>query len=213
MSAERPQGPKQGIYLDAALAAVGERVEERIDRVVERRRRRTRALVAALAGTTLLGGAVTAAALTVGAQDAPAPSYHLESVRCVEGADDSGSSYFAVRYELADSDRGRVDAEALCLGARDRLVAAPELADASPARLLALAEQLIDAASTASAGAADAGSAGATVDAHPRSASFGVLSDPGYTPPTLATCGVDETRTVLFDSGLHAVCSRGESDE
>ncbi|AYF96872.1 hypothetical protein [Protaetiibacter intestinalis] len=203
----RGDGPKEGVYLDAALSAVAERVEERIDRLVDRRRHRTRALVATLAGTTLLGGGVTAAALTIGAGDPPPPSYHLESVRCVEGADDTGASYFAVRFELLDDDRGRIRAEELCRAARDRLAASPELASATPARLLALSEQLLAATSRPLADEPET-----EIDARALSASFGALADPSFTPPTLAVCGAGDSRTVLFDIGTSALCSRGESE-
>ena len=57
-------GPKAGIHLDAAMAVVEQEVNERIDRIQDRRRRLSRVVVGALLVGTVAGGAATAAALT-----------------------------------------------------------------------------------------------------------------------------------------------------
>lgn len=201
---QRPSGPKEGIYLDAALAAVGERVDEQIDRIAARRRRRSRALVASLAATTLLGGAVTAAALTFAPEPPAAPVYELHSVRCVEGADDAAGAFYAVRFEIDAALQDRVNPEALCRAAWDRLAAAPRLVDAGPAQLLALGRELIRATSTPSAEEPKL-----PLEVTPRSSTFGALRDPAALPPVRSVCGNADADTVLFAESGTAACTSG----
>jgi hypothetical protein len=136
-------GPKEGIYLDSALGAVGERIDERIDRMVTRRRLRVRVLVAVLSVTTVVGGAATAAALTfAAAPDTSATARVEREVSCVEGADPDAEAFFAARLLVAEEDAARLDPAALCDAAGAMLAARPELADANPAQLLAVAAEL-----------------------------------------------------------------------
>lgn len=136
-------GPKEGVYLDAALGAVGERIDERIDRMVAKRRMRTRALVAVLSITTVVGGAATAAALTFATapDQSTAPPVERE-VSCVDGADPDAEAFFTARLLVAETDVARLDSTALCDAAGAMLAARPELADANPAQLLAIAADL-----------------------------------------------------------------------
>lgn len=136
-------GPKEGIYLDAALGAVGERVDERIDRMVATRRLRTRILVAVLSITTVVGGAATAAALTFATAPGEPTTRMVERVvSCVEGEDPDAEAFFAARLLVAETDAARLDSAALCDAAGAMLAARPELADANPAQLLAIAADL-----------------------------------------------------------------------
>lgn len=136
-------GPKEGIYLDATLGAVGERVDERIDRMVAKRRLRTRTLVAVLSITTVVGGAATAAALTfASAPEQSAPPPVEREVSCVDGADPDAEAFFTARLLVAEKDAARLDSAALCDAAGAMLDARPELADANPAQLLTIAADL-----------------------------------------------------------------------
>jgi hypothetical protein len=135
--------PHQGIYLDAALAAIGERVEERIDRLVARRRGRVRALVATLAVATVAGGAATAAALTWGPDVAPDAGEAVQrQLACVPDDEPDAAALFTARFRIAVDDSDRWDPAALCEAAAARLAAQPSLTSASPSRLLATAVEM-----------------------------------------------------------------------
>jgi len=188
-------GPKHGIYLDAALEAIGQRVEERIDRIAARRRTALRTLIAALTATTLVGGAATAAALTVAA---PAPSGAVERVdhrvACLDGTGPAPVSFFAARYELAAADAPRVDAAALCTAAWATLAESPRIADAAPERLLAAAAELLRGTSAPGDEAAEAS---APVEVRATTAGFGPAAASGRAV-VLAACPTPGGETVVL---------------
>lgn len=136
--------PKQGIYLDAALAVIGEQVDERIDEIERRRRRSARWGVAALSLAVVASGSVAAVALSAqrAADVAPPPvaATVAHELRCVEGADAGAASYFTMRFRSADADVTDT-AAALCDRAWKHLGEDGDaLRSASPAELVALAE-------------------------------------------------------------------------
>lgn len=195
----RPGGsdrPKEGIYLDAALAVVGEQLDERIDELSRRRRLRTRVGVAALAVFAVASGGVAAVALS-GLAPAPASPAALSAeheVRCVEGAD-SDDAYFTVRYRTAE---GEADADAvrLCAQARSAIAGGfEEFRAASPKELRAIAEGFIaDALPHAEGGFA----AGTDEDAGVDVADTAFRPVAGPRPATPVTCVRDRSTLVLW---------------
>lgn len=176
--------PKQGVYLDAALAVIGEQVDERIDQLSRRRRARNRIGVAALAVVTVASGSVAAVAVgsAVGGReqgDAAAPTVAHE-VRCIEGARADGEAYFTVRYRVVESelpDLVRVCADAWAAIQSDTAT----LLAATPDELVARAEGML----------ADAGGGSPAAS----EAAFGPISHPG--DPAFVPCAHDDATTVL----------------
>lgn len=131
--------PKEGIYLDAALAVIGEQLEERIDELSRRRRTRRRFGIAALSVFALASGSVAAVALS-SAREAEAPAAVVlsvdQTVHCIEGDSAARDAYFTVRYRAADE----ADASRLCarawsaLGSEDAAIRS-----ATPEELLSIA--------------------------------------------------------------------------
>ena len=158
-------GPKVGTHLDAAMAVVEQEVNERIDRIQDRRRRISRFVVGTLLVGTVAGGAAAAAALTSAPPDCTpvvvAPL--VFELHCVEGVDASASAYFTVRYQVAPDDSVAISQSGVCSAARAALSDSIELAGSEPAELLEVAALIIDAA---------ADGAEFTVD----EASFGVIA-------------------------------------
>lgn len=186
--------PKEGIYLDAALAVIGEQVDERIDQLARRRVRRTRALIASLAVATVASGSVAAVALTSLAENDPVTAAESRSVaaevRCVDGPPgDTLAAYFTARYRTPET--VEVDSVAVCEAARVAVEDDETLLDAAPSQLVTAARELImGAAEAPTAGEASRGAAPTVrVDA----ASFGPLSTSG---------AVD---TIVCDEGLTSV--------
>lgn len=135
--------PKQGAYVDAALAVVGERIDERIDELGRRRHRRRAWGVVGLVSATVLSGSVAAYALTAaGTSDetaAPVPDMTAHSIACVDGTDVDAPAYFTARYRV---DAGvEVSPSAICTAAR--AVADAEVRALSPDASRALAGRLI----------------------------------------------------------------------
>lgn len=141
-------GPKTGIHLDAAMAVIEQEVNERIDRIQDRRRRLSRAVVGVLLVGTVAGGAATAAALTGAPPQTPpvvaAPL--VVELHCVEGADPRASAYFTLRYRVAEEDAPAIVASGVCAAARAALSDSIEVAEADPAELLAIASLIVDTA-------------------------------------------------------------------
>lgn len=140
--------PREGVYLDAALAVVGEQIEERIDQLSHRRAVRRRMGGGALAAATLLSGAIAAAALSgafPGAQPeaaAPVDWGQPAQLRCVEGADAEALAFFTAEYRVPEGTT--VDAAAVCSGARAMIKGdARLLGEASPEQLVVLAESVL----------------------------------------------------------------------
>ena len=138
-------GPKEGIYLDAALAVVEQQVDERIDRIVDRRRRMTRLTIGVLLSTTLAGGALTAAALTYFPQEVLPAAEPLVAVElhCVEGGDATAPAYFTARFRVTEAGASRTDPADVCSAARSTLTESTELANANPAALLRIATRVV----------------------------------------------------------------------
>lgn len=169
--------PREGTYLDAALAVVGEQLEERIDELSRRRRMRNRVGIAALAVATVVSGSMAAVALSNPTTDAAAPAPVSLTVsaelRCVDGFDASRPAYFAVSYRTTDE--GALDGERACAAARSALAADDaQVTSAAPAALVAMAAELLGEAMGAS-GATVADLPAVAVD----EASFGRLSPVG----------------------------------
>lgn len=163
-------GPKIGTHLDAALAVVEQEVNERIDRIQDRRRRISRFVVGTLLVGTVAGGAAAAAALTAAPPDTTpvvvAPL--VVELHCVDGVDASASAYFTVRYAVAPDDETAITPGGVCSEARAALKDSIDLAESEPTELLEVASLIVDAA----VDAVDAEGAEFTVD----EASFGVTS-------------------------------------
>lgn len=154
MSAQTP-APKEGIYLDAALAVVGEQIAERIDDVERRRRTRRGIGTAMLALAVVASGSVAAVALaTRDAEEIPAKIAYEEPafVRCVEAPDAADAAYFTVRYRVSTG--VRVDGVGLCRKAWETVSMGGEgLQEKTPEELSQLAEGLVLGESDAAHGA------------------------------------------------------------
>ncbi|MFT4051478.1 MAG: hypothetical protein QM677_04415 [Microbacterium sp.] len=193
--------PKEGIYLDAALAVIGEQVAERIDEHERRRRRWVRAGVGALALAALAGGSATAIALSAtlgdtGSADAASAHTVAAQVRCVEGGDPTATAYFAARYRIAE--QAAIDPVASCRAAAQLIAGDATLAALAPEELVATADELL-----ARVNGADA----VTVS----SAAFGTLAGP--LASELAVCTSGEVSVVLSgtaqdDPALPDSCAR-----
>jgi len=184
--------PKEGVYLDAALAVIGEQVDERIDELSRRRHRRRAWGVAGLVSATVLSGSVAAYALTAAGtgDEAPAPVIALtaHSVACVDGTDPDAAAYFTARYRAAAG--VEVSPTAICTAART--VADADVRALSPDAARALAGRLI-------AGAGDElGTADVRVDA----ASFAVASS--QTVASMGVCARDDGSLIVLTSGATA---------
>jgi hypothetical protein len=137
-------GPREGIYLAAALAVVEQQVNERLDGVVARRRRATRALLVGLLVTTLAGGAATAAALTV-IPEPTTPTVMIESsleLHCIDGDSTAAPALFTARISVRTEAGSPLDLAGICSTARAALVA-----DHADALQTATPDDLLDAAS------------------------------------------------------------------
>ncbi len=137
--------PKEGIYLDATLAVIGEQLDARIDELTRRRRTRSRFGVAALAVVALASGSVAAVAITTAGPDAaPAAAAHTEvaDLHCIDGLDPARAAYFTVRYRVAPE--MVVEDAATCAAAREAIAADGSLTEASPAELVGLADRLLE---------------------------------------------------------------------
>lgn len=140
-------GPKDGIYLDAALAVIGQQIDERIDALSRRRRVRARVGIAALSIAALASVSAAAYAFsTVAAQSSavamsPSPTVAGE-VRCIDGVDAAAAAYFTASYRVGEKER--VDDVALCVRAHDAIAAAPlQYEQLTPAQAVAAAVTLI----------------------------------------------------------------------
>lgn len=182
-------GPKEGIYLDAALAVIGEQLEERIDELSRRRRTRKRLGVAALSVFALASGSVAAVALSsaVGPEEqvavtAMAPEH---TVQCIEGDSARQDAYFTVRYRVEQG--VTVDAGELCARAWTALASdADEVREATPEELMRVAAGYVSGEAT---------DAAATVVSD---ASFGRLAAQAVTsPPSMLACPREDETLVL----------------
>lgn len=148
MNAQRPASPKEGVYLDAALDAVGGRIEAHIDTLAARRRTRTRGAIATLALAALAGGAATASALALAPHDPPPPSYTSHTLECTQDAT-PGTTPGTPTVAVALSFRINTDhlpalrPAALCLRAVTELATDPRIRSASPAELLIFGERML----------------------------------------------------------------------
>ena len=140
-------GPKAGTHLDAAMAVVEQEVNERIDRIQDRRRRLSRAVVGVLLVGTITGGAATAAALTaLSPEPAPVAEPLAVELHCVDGADASAAAYFTVRYRVPVDDASAIDEVGVCSAARNALSDSLEISESEPAELLEVAVLIVQAA-------------------------------------------------------------------
>ncbi len=183
-------GPKEGIYLDAALAVIGEQVEERIDELSRRRRTRRRFGIAALSIFALASGSVAAVALSTVRETEQPVAVALSgeySVQCVEGESAVRDAYFTVRYRTAEG--AGVDRLHLCGRAWSALASdSTQLRAATPEELIGIAAGYVSAA------APDAGSAVSVSDA-----AFGRLAR-GGDPPAMIACERGDSTLVLTPS-------------
>lgn len=183
-------GPKEGIYLDAALAVIGEQLEERIDELSRRRRTRRRFGIAALSVFALASGSVAAVALST-ARDAEQPVAVVMSaehvVQCVEGESAVRDAYFTIRYRAAEG--AGVDQLHLCGQAWSALASdSTVLRAATPEELIGIAAGYVSAA------APDAGTAVSVSDA-----AFGRLTAGGEAP-AMIPCERGDSTLVLTPS-------------
>jgi hypothetical protein len=136
--------PAEGAYLDAKLAVIAQKVDERIDEIQGRRRRRLRAIVAMLAVLAVGGTAATAAALSYSPPSTIVVEVPVavERLRCIEGTDATAAAYFTVRYAVPASEADRVDPVSVCRGAHASRDVLDEL---SPEELLDRAAEILTA--------------------------------------------------------------------
>jgi len=207
--------PKEGLYLDAALAVVGEQIEERIDQASRRRRARQRWGVATLALATMVSGSVAAVALSGVVTDAAtAPPSALTvsaEVRCVDGFDLDRPAYFTAHYRTTDP--AEVDLGRVCTAVRSMLTDDErDIASTPPAVLIRVAEDVLRGA----AHAGDPAGSGESAPIAVSEASFGVLSPGGGSQ--MVVCALDDVTVVLATSlaeppsllTLTALCSGGD---
>lgn len=193
----RPGGdrPREGIYLDAALAVIGEQVGERIDELGRRRRLRLRLGVAALSVLTIASGSVAAIAITAAGRDADAPAAVVHTVavgvQCVDGVDPQRPAYFATSFRIAEGTS--IDAAAVCATARSTLAdEGAAIRREAPRDLLVRADAIVEAAAVPREPRSDGTvTDAATVD----EASFGRLSAAGG--PAMTACRRDGGLLVL----------------
>ncbi|MEZ3159343.1 hypothetical protein AB1K54_02220 [Microbacterium sp. BWT-B31] len=182
-----PERPKEGIYLDAALAVVGEQLDERIDELSRRRRMGARAGIAALSVLAVASGSVAAAVALSAAPATPAQQAALTAehvLRCVEDDGTGRDAYFTLRYRTgvgdASADEVRVCASAWSALERDQAM----LVAATPDRLVQIAEGFVAAALVVDDESGNPAPQVAVTDA-----SFGRLSGSGGMPIMLACAG------------------------
>lgn len=183
--------PKEGIYLDAALAVIGEQIDERIDEVSRRRRTRRRFGVAALSIFALASGSVAAFALSATGEREEAPAVVMSAehvVQCVEGEFAVRDAYFTVRYRTTEG--AGVDQPRLCARAWSALASdSSTLLAATPQDLIAIVEDYLSEAITPEGADVDT-----TVEVS--EASFGRLATAG-TPPAMVACERGTTTLVV----------------
>lgn len=184
--------PKSGIYLDAALAVIGEQVDERIDELSRRRRLRYRIGLATLSIVALASGSVAAVALSSAGSRKEAPPAAVLTIehelRCVEGESALRDAYFTVRYRMAEE--SGADQQRLCALAWSALETdAAMLRSATPEELIDIAEGLVE----ESLGVASLDAAPAMLVSE---ASFGRLSG-ALAHPAMVACESDDTTVVL----------------
>lgn len=203
-------GPRDGIYLDAALAVAAQEVEERIDRIEARRRRRARLGVAVLSLSTLAGGSIAAAALVT----APPATVVIEvpielrDLQCVEGADPTAAAYLTLRYAIPAGAPDPLDAAEVCRSARALLIGDPAaVLSNAPEELLRRATELLAAGLVAEPDETRPAAPAPTV----HRASFLPLREgaAGATTETVCLRGADDRRVVVVvprgpDSGERA---------
>ncbi|PRY68132.1 hypothetical protein B0I08_105297 [Glaciihabitans tibetensis] len=194
-------GPREGIYLDSALAIVEQQVNERIDAVTHRRRTASRALIVGLLVTTLGGGVATAAALTITPAPA-APSMMVESsleLHCVDGPATIVPAVFTARLSVRAKAGSELDLAAVCAGARVAVASdsAGTLQDSTPDELLRVATDIVTASATQSSNQSSNQSADVA------EASFGPLQPSAPTPTRFTTCerASDGRVVVLMTAG------------
>lgn len=177
MTERASDSPKDGVYLDAALERVRQEVSERIDRVDRRRSQLRIAATIALTGVALVGGAGIATALTA-LPSAPGPVERASvAVGCDGQRTDAAAGFFTVTFTLPEPDAARVDAEALCALAGERLADDPGVTDRSPAELLALAAVLIRQADRGAQGGPAEDAPESSLDIEVLRASFGASGE------------------------------------
>jgi hypothetical protein len=186
------QGPREGIYLGAALAVVEQQINERLDVLTRRRRTVTRALIAGLVVTTLGGGAATAAALTFAAAPSAPEVTVVETsleLHCVQGETADVPAFFTARLTVLGEAAADVDTAAIC-GAAFAAVGSDggALRDSTPDELLANATALV----ADSAGLVD----GETTVLE---SSFGAVSDSAGDGTRVTSCErADDGRVVVL---------------
>lgn len=182
-------GPKEGIYLDATLAVIGEQLDERIDELSRRRRTRRRFGVAALSVFALASGSIAAVALSATGEGEEPPAVVMSTehvVQCVEGEFAARDAYFTVRYRTTAG--AGVDQPRLCAQAW------ADLASDSSALLAATPEGLITIVEGYLSEAIDLEEADVAVEVS--EASFGRLAA-ASTPPAMVACERGATTLVL----------------
>ncbi|QAY74525.1 hypothetical protein ET445_15510 [Agromyces protaetiae] len=195
-----PERPREGVYLDATLAVIGEQLEERIDELSRRRRIGARVGVAALSVFAVTSGSLAAAVALSAVPEADPASAALSAVhelRCVEGTDAGGDAYFTLRYLTAEGAPAADDAR-VCASAWSALEAdEAALVAATPARLIQIAEGFVAAAlPEAEMEAEGEAAASAAPVVEVTDASFGRRSNGGTMPPMIA-CDAGATSVVL----------------
>jgi hypothetical protein len=184
--------PKEGVYLDAALAVISEQIDERIDESSRRRHRRRVWGVAGLVSATVLSGSVAAYALTAagtsGEASAPPVAMTAHSIACVDGTDAAATAYFTARYRVAAD--VEVSPTAICTSAR--AVADADVRALSPDAARALAGRLI----------AGAGDELATADVRVDAASFAVASSQAV--GGVGVCAGDDGSLIVLATGAKA---------
>lgn len=185
-------GPKQGIYLDATLAIIGEQVDERVDELSRHRRTRRRLGITALSVAALASSSVAAVALSsAGRNESPAPvaksAEHV--VECVDGESAHRDAYFTIRFRATEG--AGVDQLRLCAQAWSALeTQQPRLASATPDELIDIAHGFVTAAAMID-----------SIDVSVSDAAFGRLNSNGSAPPMIV-CESDTVTTVLTPTGF-----------
>lgn len=189
--------PREGIYLEAALAVIGEQVDERIDELSRRRRLRSRITIGALsvfaiASTSVAAVAITSASVQHDSATRVGAAAIEHELHCIAGPSPHLPAYFTTRYEATAS--VSVDPVAVC-GAAYRSVTAPDadFGSLTPSQLVIFAAGLLDEASTSL-------DLGAENDIHVLEASFRRPTDDHDSAPTVV-CERGGVVTVLEGSG------------
>jgi hypothetical protein len=90
--------PASGIYLDATLTVIRDRVEQRIDVLQRRRRRGVLALVLSLVFVAAVSGTAAAAVLLAPRSAPVSPIVAAQQLQCVAGSDVAKPAYFGARF-------------------------------------------------------------------------------------------------------------------